>query len=69
MRRSDSDSGDGGALTCMLPRLRSRPITHFIERCLPRAAKQPPAGRDWIHEIQAPYFRRTPGLGGGGGGG
>ncbi len=41
----------------MPPRLRSRPITHFIEPCLPRPAKQPPAGRDWVHEIKHDGFR------------
>jgi bifunctional non-homologous end joining protein LigD len=29
----------------------------FIEPCLPRAAKQPPAGRGWIHEIKHDGFR------------
>jgi len=29
----------------------------FIEPCLPRAAKQPPAGPDWIHEIKHDGFR------------
>jgi bifunctional non-homologous end joining protein LigD len=29
----------------------------FIEPCLPRAAKQPPSGRGWIHEIKHDGFR------------
>jgi ATP-dependent DNA ligase len=29
----------------------------FIEPCLPRAAEQPPAGRNWIHEIKHDGFR------------
>jgi ATP-dependent DNA ligase len=29
----------------MPPRLRSRPITHFIEPCLPRPVDKPPAAR------------------------
>ena len=40
-----------GYLTAML---RERALPHsaaFIESCLPRPAKQPPAGRDWIYEI------------------
>jgi bifunctional non-homologous end joining protein LigD len=28
-----------------------------IEPCLPRPAKQPPAGRGWIHEIKHDGFR------------
>lgn len=31
--------------------LRERPA-NFIEPCLPCQAKQPPAGRGWIHEIK-----------------
>ena len=41
----------------MLSCPRSRPITHFIEPCLPRRADKPPAGRDWIHEIKHDGFR------------
>ena len=36
------------------------PLAHsaaFSEPCLPRAAKQPPAGRGWIHEIKHDGFR------------
>jgi ATP-dependent DNA ligase len=29
----------------------------FIEPCVPRPAKQPPAGRGWIHEIKHDGFR------------
>jgi bifunctional non-homologous end joining protein LigD len=29
----------------------------FIEPCLPRPAKQPPAGSGWIHEIKHDGFR------------
>jgi bifunctional non-homologous end joining protein LigD len=43
----------------MAPRMRyrSRPLSHFIEPCLPRAAAEPPAGRDWLHEIKHDGFR------------
>jgi bifunctional non-homologous end joining protein LigD len=41
----------------MLPRPRSRPLSNFIEPCLPRLADKPPAGRDWIHEIKHDGFR------------
>src|ERR1700731_3194857 len=34
----------------------AQPAT-FIEPCLPRPAKQPPAGRGWIHEIKHDGFR------------
>lgn len=37
--------------------LRSRPLAGFIEPCLPRATKQPPAGPGWIHEIKHDGFR------------
>jgi ATP-dependent DNA ligase len=40
--------------------LRERALPHpiaFIEPCLPRPAKQPPAGRDCIHEIKHDGFR------------
>ena len=40
----------------MPPRLRSRPITHFIGPCLPRPVDKP-AGRDWLHEIKHDGFR------------
>jgi bifunctional non-homologous end joining protein LigD len=36
---------------------RERPSATFIEPCLPRPAKQPPTGRDWIHEIKHDGFR------------
>jgi bifunctional non-homologous end joining protein LigD len=36
--------------------LSERPST-FIEPCLPRPAKQPPAGAGWIHEIKHDGFR------------
>src|SRR6476659_8781584 len=41
----------------MLSRPRSRPLSNFIEPCLPRRADKPPAGRDWIHEIKHDGFR------------
>jgi ATP-dependent DNA ligase len=41
----------------MPSRLRSRPITHFIEPCLPRRADKPPAGPGWIHEIKHDGYR------------
>jgi bifunctional non-homologous end joining protein LigD len=55
---SDSDSGASGAiLDRMLSRPRSRPLSNFIEPCLPRRADKPPAGLDWIHEIKHDGFR------------
>ena len=41
---------------------RERPLPQsaqpaFIEPCLPRPAKQPPAGPGWIHEIKHDGFR------------
>jgi bifunctional non-homologous end joining protein LigD len=55
---SDSDSGGSEAiLDRMLSRPRSRPLSNFIEPCLPRRADKPPAGRDWIHEIKHDGFR------------
>jgi bifunctional non-homologous end joining protein LigD len=41
----------------MPPRSRSRPLSHFIEPCLPRAAAEPPAGQSWLHEIKHDGFR------------
>jgi hypothetical protein len=43
----------------MAPRMRyrSRPLSHFIEPCLPRAAAEPPAGQGWLHEIKHDGFR------------
>ena len=41
----------------MSPRPRSRPLSNFIEPCLPRPAVKPPAGGDWIHEIKHDGFR------------
>ncbi len=38
---------------------RIRPLSGNIERCLPRRAKEPPAGPDWIHEIKHDGFRVT----------
>jgi bifunctional non-homologous end joining protein LigD len=29
----------------------------FIKPCLPRSAKEPPAGSDWVHEIKHDGFR------------
>ena len=40
--------------------LRERALPHsavFVEPCLSRAAKQPPAGRGWLHEIKHDGFR------------
>ena len=36
-----------------------RPRSHaaFFEPCLPRIAKAPPTGADWIHEIKHDGFR------------
>jgi bifunctional non-homologous end joining protein LigD len=30
----------------------------FIEPCLPSAARQPPSGTDWLHEIKWDGFRK-----------
>jgi bifunctional non-homologous end joining protein LigD len=38
------------------PRIR-RPSSDNIEPCLPRLAKAPPTGPDWIHEIKHDGFR------------
>ena len=38
------------------PRIR-RPSSSNIEPCLPRLAKAPPTGPDWIHEIKHDGFR------------
>ena len=35
------------------------PLSGNIEPCLPRPAKEPPAGPDWIHEIKHDGFRVT----------
>src|SRR5712691_9693814 len=40
-------------------RPRNRPLSGKIEPCLPRPAKDPPAGPDWIHEIKHDGFRIT----------
>jgi hypothetical protein len=32
-------------------------LVGFIEPCLPSAAKVPPSGPDWIHEIKHDGFR------------
>jgi len=40
--------------------LRERALPHspaFVEPCLPRPAKQPPAGCGWLHEIKHDGFR------------
>jgi bifunctional non-homologous end joining protein LigD len=37
-----------------------RELKRYVRRfepCLPRPAKQPPAGKDWIHEIKHDGFR------------
>jgi ATP-dependent DNA ligase len=36
---------------------RIRPLSGKVEPCLPRLAKEPPAGPDWIHEIKHDGFR------------
>jgi bifunctional non-homologous end joining protein LigD len=41
----------------MSPRPRSRPLSNFIEPCLPRPADRPPIGGDWLHEIKHDGFR------------
>jgi hypothetical protein len=38
-------------------RPRIAPLSGNIEPCLPRPAKEPPAGPDWIHEIKHDGFR------------
>jgi bifunctional non-homologous end joining protein LigD len=42
-----------------LSRPRIRPFSGKVEPCLPRLAKEPPAGSDWIHEIKHDGFRIT----------
>jgi|HubBroStandDraft_6_1064221.scaffolds.fasta_scaffold24498_10 ATP-dependent DNA ligase len=37
--------------------LRKRSLVGFIEPCLPSAAKAPPIGAGWIHEIKHDGFR------------
>jgi ATP-dependent DNA ligase len=41
----------------VLLRERNRRLVGFIEPCLPSAAKAPPSGPDWIHEIKHDGFR------------
>jgi bifunctional non-homologous end joining protein LigD len=38
-------------------RPRARPLSGNIEPCLPRPARAPPTGPDWIHEIKHDGFR------------
>ncbi len=38
-------------------RLRADPARSSFEPCLPRLAKEPPAGPGWIHEIKHDGFR------------
>ena len=38
-------------------RLRADPARSSFEPCLPRPAKEPPAGPGWIHEIKHDGFR------------
>ncbi len=40
-------------------RPRNRPLSGNFEPCLPRPAKEPPTGPDWIHEIKHDGFRIT----------
>jgi ATP-dependent DNA ligase len=39
------------------PRSRPRPLSQFIEPCLPRSAAEPPVGPGWLHEIKHDGFR------------
>ena len=53
---------DSNALTLILSGMSSvlRELKRYVRRfepCLPRPAKQPPAGKDWIHEIKHDGFR------------
>jgi bifunctional non-homologous end joining protein LigD len=41
----------------VLLRERYRPLSGYIEPCLPRVAKEPPSGPGWIHEIKHDGFR------------
>jgi bifunctional non-homologous end joining protein LigD len=41
----------------VLLRERSRGLSGHIDPCLPRAAKKPPAGPGWLHEIKHDGFR------------
>ena len=38
-------------------RERTRPGSEIIEPCLPSAAKAPPSGPGWLHEIKHDGFR------------
>ncbi|MGA7658343.1 MAG: DNA ligase [Methylocella sp.] len=42
---------------CVMPLFRSRLPLVSLEPCLPRLAKTPPTGPDWIHEIKHDGFR------------
>ena len=37
--------------------VRTRRLVDFVNPCLPSAAKQPPDGPEWIHEIKHDGFR------------
>jgi bifunctional non-homologous end joining protein LigD len=50
--------GCAGAASLLLPcRSMFRRTKPTIEPCLPRPAKEPPSGPDWIHEIKHDGFR------------
>ncbi len=54
------DSTPARRSRCQESMRRERPFpqpTTFIEPCLPRPAKQPPAGPGWVHEIKHDGFR------------
>jgi hypothetical protein len=66
LRESDGRTGRGvpsanfDKLFELLRRLRECAWSHstdFVEPCLPCPAKQPPAGRGWIHEIKHDGYR------------
>ena len=59
--KSVSNMLSGAVPLSSAPMWRERPLPQlsafFIEPCLPRPAKEPPAGRGWIHEIKHDGFR------------
>jgi bifunctional non-homologous end joining protein LigD len=44
-------------VTAMSLRTSPRPVSGFIEPCLPRSIESPPAGPGWVHEIKHDGFR------------
>jgi ATP-dependent DNA ligase len=57
MQDRTQNFGPAFLLSGMLLRERNRPGLGIIEPCLPSAAKVPPSGPGWIHEIKHDGFR------------